>query len=166
VESALVANQKRRPKKFPISEQPPPLARVNDILATNPDFIKVEFHIGRFIITGVDTEKERAVTEALQCNLEFTSKQIKVSISFLLHVTALSLILTPFFFQQLIAHSQSKDQYIRVALKRLTETQILDDELKEERTLNQTLLARNQEIETQLTTEGNEKASKYILCIN
>jgi hypothetical protein len=63
-------------------------------------------------------------------------------------------ILTPLFFQQLIEYSQSKDQYIRVALKRLTETQILDDELKEEKALNKALLARNQELETQLAAES------------
>jgi hypothetical protein len=78
----------------------------------------------------------------------------------------LLLILTPFFFQQLIEHSQSKDQYIRVALKRLTEKQILDDELKEERALNQTLLARNQELKTQLAMESKDKADKHILCTN
>jgi hypothetical protein len=76
------------------------------------------------------------------------------------------LILTPLFFQQLIEHSQSKDQYISVALKRLTEKQILDDELKEERDLNQTLLARNQELMTQLAMESKDKADKHILCTN
>jgi hypothetical protein len=78
----------------------------------------------------------------------------------------LLLILTPLFFQQLIEHSQSKDQYISVALKRLTEKQILDDELKEERDLNQTLLARNQELMTQLAMESKDKADKHILCTN
>jgi hypothetical protein len=112
----------------------------------------------------VDTEKEHAITEALKFNLEFVSEQIKVCISSSFHVIMLLLILTLFFFQQLKEHSQSKDQYIRVALNRLTETQILDDELKEERALNQTLLARNQEVETQLSVESRDKAGKHILC--
>jgi hypothetical protein len=61
---------------------PPP--RVIDTLATNSDFTKVGFHIRRFITVGVDTVKEHVITEALKCNLEFTSKQIKVSIFSLL----------------------------------------------------------------------------------
>jgi hypothetical protein len=148
------------PQKIPHQRAP----RVADTLTTNPDFIKVGFHIGRFITASVDTEKEHAITEALKFNLEFVSEQIKVCISSSFHVIMLLLILTLFFFQQLIEHSQSKDQYIRVALNRLTETQILDDELKEERALNQTLLARNQEVETQLSVESRDKAGKHILC--
>jgi hypothetical protein len=41
----------------------------------------------------------------------------------------------------MIEQSQSKDQYIRVALKRLTETQILKHELSEVSALNKVLLA-------------------------
>jgi hypothetical protein len=136
------------PQEIPHQRAP----RVADTLTGNPNFIKAGFHIGRFITIGVDAEKEHALTDALKCNLEFTSEQIKVSISF--HITVLLSILTPLFFQQLIEYSQSKDQYIRVALKRLTETQILDDELKEEKALNKALLARNQELETQLAAES------------
>jgi hypothetical protein len=156
----MVVTWKRRPKKFPTNE--PPELLIPSL--QNPDFIKVGFHIGRFITASVDTEKEHAITEALKFNLEFVSEQIKVCISSSFHVIMLLLILTLFFFQQLIEHSQSKDQYIRVALNRLTETQILDDELKEERALNQTLLARNQEVETQLSVESRDKAGKHILC--
>jgi hypothetical protein len=90
----------------------------------------------------VDTEKEHVVTEALKCNLEFPSEQIKVSSSFSLYIIVPLPLLTPLFLQQLIEHSRLKDQYIRVALKRLTETQILDDELTEEKNLNKMLLAR------------------------
>jgi hypothetical protein len=60
---------------------------VTDSLATNPAFIKVRFHIGRFITARVDTKKEHAITEALKCNLEFTSEQMKVSTSLLFHIT-------------------------------------------------------------------------------
>jgi hypothetical protein len=148
------------PQEIPHQQAP----RVADTLTGNPNFIKAGFHIGRFITIGVDAEKEHALTDALKCNLEFTSEQIKVSISF--HITVLLSILTPLFFQQLIEYSQSKDQYIRVALKRLTETQILDDELKEEKALNKALLARNQELETQLAAESREKTGKHTLSTN
>jgi hypothetical protein len=114
----------------------------------------------------VDTEKEHAIIEALKCNLEFASEQIKISISFLVDVTVVLSVLTPLLLQQLIEHSRSKDQYIRVALKRLTEAQILEDELIEEKALNKTLLARNQELETQLAAERREKTSKHTLSTN
>jgi hypothetical protein len=71
-------------------------------------------------------------------------------------ITVLLSILTPLFFQQLIENSRSKDQYIKVALKRLTETQILEDGLTEENVVNKALLARNQELETQLATESRD----------
>jgi hypothetical protein len=45
-------------------------------------------------------------------------------------------------------------------LKRLTETQILEDELKEVGELNKVILARNLELETQLAEESREKAGK------
>jgi hypothetical protein len=52
--------------------------------------------------------------------------------------------------QKLIEHSRSKDQFLRVTLKRLTETQLFKDELKEVSKMNKVLLAHNQELETQL----------------
>jgi hypothetical protein len=73
----------RDAQRNPLLTSPPP-PRVIDTLATNSDFTKAGFHIGRLITVRVDTEKEHIITEALKCNLEFTSKQIKVSISSLL----------------------------------------------------------------------------------
>jgi hypothetical protein len=65
--------------------------------------------------------------------------------------------------QKLIKHSRSKDQYLRVALKRLIETQLLEDELKEVNESNKILLARNQELETQLVKESRERAGKWLI---
>jgi hypothetical protein len=64
------------------------------------------------------------------------------------------LILTPLLFQNIIKHSQSKDQFLRVSLKRLTKTQILEDELKEVSELNKVNLAQNQELESQLADKS------------
>jgi hypothetical protein len=47
---------------------------IADTLSKDLDFIKVGFHIGRFITTTVNTEEERAITEALERNLEPTSQ--------------------------------------------------------------------------------------------
>jgi hypothetical protein len=43
--------------------------------------------------------------------------------------------------QALVKHSQDKDQFLKVAIKRMMETQILEDELKEVSKLNSILLA-------------------------
>jgi hypothetical protein len=43
------------------------------------------------------------------------------------------------------------------SLKRLTKTQILEEELKEVNEFNKVILARNQELETQLAEESHEK---------
>jgi hypothetical protein len=72
----------------------------------------------------------------------------------------LSSISTPLFIQKNIEHSQSKDKYLRVALKRLIETQLFEDELKEVSEFNKVLLTQNQELETQLVEESREKAGK------
>jgi hypothetical protein len=108
----------------------------------------------------VNIEEEQAVTEALRSKLDSGSQQINACISFsTLHYSPLS-ILTSLFIQKIIEHSQSNDQYIRDALKRLTETQILEDELTEVNALNKVLLAWNQELETQLAVESREKDGK------
>jgi hypothetical protein len=62
--------------------------------------------------------------------------------------------MTPLLIKKIIEHSHSKDKFLRVSLKRLTETQILEDELKEVSELNKIILAWNQELETQLAEES------------
>jgi hypothetical protein len=56
--------------------------------------------------------------------------------------------------QKLVDHSRSKDQFLRVTIKRLTKTQIFEDELKEVNEWNKVLLAHNLELEAQLVEEG------------
>jgi hypothetical protein len=48
-----------------------------------------------------------------------------------------------------------------VALKRLTETQLFEDELKKANESNEILLAHNQELEGQLASESREKTGKH-----
>jgi hypothetical protein len=45
--------------------------------------------------------------------------------------------------EALVEHSQSKDKFLRIVVKRLTETQLFKDELKEVSQLNTILLALN-----------------------
>jgi hypothetical protein len=44
--------------------------------------------------------------------------------------------------QALIKHSQDKDQFLKVAIKRMMETQVLEDELNKVSKLNSVLLAQ------------------------
>jgi hypothetical protein len=46
-----------------------------------------------------------------------------------------------------IDHSHAKDNFLRVVVKRMTETQIFEDELKQVKALNENIMARNQELE-------------------
>jgi hypothetical protein len=49
--------------------------------------------------------------------------------------------------QALVKHSQDKDQFLKVAIKRMTKTQVLEDELNEVSKLNSVLLVQKQELE-------------------
>jgi hypothetical protein len=59
--------------------------------------------------------------------------------------------------QALVKHSQANDQFLKVTIKRMMKTQILDDDLKEVSELNSILLAEKQEIETKLAKESQAK---------
>jgi hypothetical protein len=61
----------------------------------------------------------------------------------------------------LVEHSEAEDQFLRVAVKMMTETQLFEDELKEVSQLNTVLLAHNQELKVQLAKESQSKTSKY-----
>jgi hypothetical protein len=63
--------------------------------------------------------------------------------------------------QELVKHSQDKDQFLKVAIKRMTETQILTDELKEVGELNSVLLAQKQELEAKLAEESQAKDGNH-----
>jgi hypothetical protein len=62
----------------------------------------------------------------------------------------------------LVEDHEAQDQFLRVAVKRLTETQLFEDELKEVSQLNTVLLAHNQELEAQLAEESQAKTSKCL----
>jgi hypothetical protein len=61
----------------------------------------------------------------------------------------------------LVEHSCSKGQFIRVAIKRIVESQTFEDELKEASELNEVLLGRNQEPEVWLVKEIWAKDGMY-----
>jgi hypothetical protein len=61
----------------------------------------------------------------------------------------------------LVKHYRDKDQFLKVAIKRLTKTQILKNELKEVNELNLILLAEKQELETKLAKESQAKDDEH-----
>jgi hypothetical protein len=63
--------------------------------------------------------------------------------------------------QALVKHSLDKDQFLKVAIKRMPETQILKDELKEVSELNSILLAEKQELEAKLAKESQVKDGEH-----
>jgi hypothetical protein len=69
--------------------------------------------------------------------------------------------LDPSLMQALVKHSQSKDQFLKVAKMWMIETQILEDELKEVSKLNSILLAEKQELETKLAKESQVKDGEH-----
>jgi hypothetical protein len=54
-------------------------SQVEESLANDPEFIKVGFHIGRFITAAVDTEEDRTNMDALYTDLESASTRFNVS---------------------------------------------------------------------------------------
>jgi hypothetical protein len=57
----------------------------------------------------------------------------------------------------MVKHSQDKDQFLKVVIKRMQETQTFEDKLKATIELNSILLAQNEELETKLTEESQSK---------
>jgi hypothetical protein len=69
--------------------------------------------------------------------------------------------LTIFLMQALVKHSQDKDQFPKVAVKRMMETQVLEDELKEVSKINSVILAQRQELEAKLVEESQAKDGNH-----
>jgi hypothetical protein len=65
----------------------------------------------------------------------------------------------------MVKHSQDKDQFLKVSIKRMQETQTFEDELKEANKSNSILAARLQEVKTKLVEESQLKDSKFTLPI-
>jgi hypothetical protein len=66
-----------------------------------------------------------------------------------------------------VKHSQDKDQFLRVSLKRMQETQMNENELKEANEYISTLTARLEELEAKCTEETQLKEGKILppLCL-
>jgi hypothetical protein len=103
---------------------------VDESLAKDLDFIKVRFHIGRFVTATINTATEQSDIQALRAGLDSTSLQINVSAPLLFLSYRSLLNLTPFPIQKIIEHSHSKDKFWRICIQRLSEAQNFNDELR------------------------------------
>jgi hypothetical protein len=65
--------------------------------------------------------------------------------------------------QAVIKHSQDKDQFLRVLLKRIQETQMYENELKKANEYISALFARLQELEAKCAEENRLKEGKILL---
>jgi hypothetical protein len=68
--------------------------------------------------------------------------------------------------QEIVKHSHDKDQFLKVSIKRMQETQFFKDELKEWTELNSFLYAQNQELEAKLAEESHLKDGKFLLSLH
>jgi hypothetical protein len=59
--------------------------------------------------------------------------------------------------QAIVKHSEDNDQFLKVSIKRMQETQTFEDELNEETKLNLILSTKNQELVGKLSEESRLK---------
>jgi hypothetical protein len=60
----------------------------------------------------------------------------------------------------MVKHSQDKDQFLKVVINWMQDSQAFEDELKDVSKLNSALYARNQELEAKLAEESQAKDGK------
>jgi hypothetical protein len=60
----------------------------------------------------------------------------------------------------MVNHSQDKDQFLKVVIEWMQETQAFEDELKEVSELNSVLYTQNNELEAKLAEESQAKDGK------
>jgi hypothetical protein len=134
--------------------------RVAKSLWDNPDFIQAEYHIGRYVTASVNTEAKREQIRALYSSMKTTSKLIDVSIYASLYIFILKL--DSSLIQAMVKPSQDKDQFLKVSIKRMQETQMYEDEHKEVNKYNSILYARLQELEAKCIEESQLKEGKFL----
>jgi hypothetical protein len=107
------------------------------------------------VIASVNTEAEQEQIKALYSSMKTTSKLIDVS----MYASPYNLILRSdsSLIQAVVKHSQDKDQFLKVSIKRMQETQMYEDELKEANEYNSVLFARLQELEAKCAEESQLK---------
>jgi hypothetical protein len=127
----------------------------------NPDFIHVGFHIGRYVSASVNTQAEQEQIKALYSSMKTTFELIGVSFyapTYLLTSRPNSSLI-----QAVVKHSGDKDQFLKVSLKKMQETQMYETELKEANEYILSLFTWLEELEAKCTEENQLKEGKILL---
>jgi hypothetical protein len=136
-------------------------SRVVESLWENADFIQARFHIGRYVSASVNTQAKQEQIKALYSSMKTTSELIDVS--FYAPSYLLTLRLNSSLIHAVVKHSRDKDQFLRVSLKRMQETQIYENDLKEANEYISALFARLEELKAKCTKENRLKEGKILL---
>jgi hypothetical protein len=64
--------------------------------------------------------------------------------------------------QAVVKHSQDKDQFLKVSIKRMQETPMYENELKEANEYNSVLFAQLRELEAECAEESRLKEGKFL----
>jgi hypothetical protein len=92
------------------------------VVTDNPEFIQAELYNGWFIMEAVDTEADWANTKAHYSTLESASTHLNINLLLTLSLYSHGTVLTFLLIQTLVKHFESKNQFLRVVVKRITET--------------------------------------------
>jgi hypothetical protein len=109
----------------------------------------------------VKTQAEHEQIRALYSSMKTTSELIDVSLHAPSYLLTLRLDLS--LIQAVVKHSQDKDQFLRVSLKRMQGTQMYETALKEMNKYMSALFARLKELEAKCTEEAQIKEGKILL---
>jgi hypothetical protein len=112
-------------------------------------------------LASMNTQAKQEQIKALYSSMKTTSELIDVSLyapSYLLTLRTES-----FLMQVVVKHSRDKDQFLRVSLKRMQETQMFETELKEANEYISALFAHLKELEDKCTMETRIKEGKILL---
>jgi hypothetical protein len=136
-------------------------SRVAESLWDSPKFIQAVYHIGRYVIAYVNTEAKQEWIKALYSSMKTTAELIDVSIHILPYLFDLNFNSSSM--QAIVKHSQDKDQFLKVSIKRMQETQTFEDELKEATEMNLILSTQNQELAAKLSEESRLKDGNFLM---
>jgi hypothetical protein len=136
-------------------------SRVAEYLWDNSDIIQAGFHTGRYVSAPVNSQTEQEKIKAFYSSMKTTTELIDVS--FYAPSYLLTLRPSSFLIQAVAKHSLDKDQFLRVSLKRMQETQMYEIELKEPNEYISSLFAQLKELKAKCVEETELKKGKILL---
>jgi hypothetical protein len=133
-------------------KQPHQYSCFTESLWDNLDFIQARFHIDQYVTASVNTKAKREQIKALYTGMKITSELIDVIIFTSPYLSVLKF--DSCLIHAAAKHSQDKDQFLKLSIKRMQETQTFRDELKEGNEHNSVRFTWLQELEAKLAEEN------------